>query len=320
MNTLLAAIPVAALLSAPAAAAVLRSATTLNSAVVRLSDLFDDAGPRAARVLGPGPAPGARIVVEARQLAAIARQFGVDWRPASPADRAVLDRPGRALPREQVFDVLRTALAAVGAPADGELELPGFTAPMVPVGGRTDLAVEQAEYDGASGRFTAMLAIAATDLPLERLPVSGRVQEMVELPVPTHRLPAGTVLRPGDLQTLRLHADVLRGETVRSAAEAVGMALKRPVAAGQPLATSDLGRPLLVQKGDRVAMELLVPGLAVTGQGLALEQGSAGERIQVQNPASRAVMEAEITGPDRVRVAPGSAPLQPTRLAQAAPR
>ena len=54
-------------------------------------------GPKPTRVLGPGPAPGGRIVVEAAQLAAIARQFGVDWRPASPADRAVLDRPGRML-------------------------------------------------------------------------------------------------------------------------------------------------------------------------------------------------------------------------------
>ena len=83
--------------------------------MVRLSDLFDDAGPRAGQVLGPAPAPGARIVVEAPQLAAIARQFGVDWRPASPADSAVIDRPGRLLPREDVL--ARAARGARRAPA-----------------------------------------------------------------------------------------------------------------------------------------------------------------------------------------------------------
>ncbi len=79
----------ASLLSSTAMAASLRPLTTLAAPVVRLSDLFDDAGPDSARVLGTAPVPGARIVVEAAQLAAIARQFGVDWRPSSASDRAV---------------------------------------------------------------------------------------------------------------------------------------------------------------------------------------------------------------------------------------
>ncbi|MBC7801400.1 MAG: flagella basal body P-ring formation protein FlgA, partial [Gemmatimonadaceae bacterium] len=78
----------------PASAATLRPFTTLTGPVVTLADLFDGAGDRA---LGPSPAPGARITVEARQLDAIARQFGVDWRSTGAGDRVVLDRPGRAL-------------------------------------------------------------------------------------------------------------------------------------------------------------------------------------------------------------------------------
>jgi flagellar basal body P-ring formation protein FlgA len=54
---------------ASADAATLRSVTTLHSAVVRLSDLFDDAGAGADRVLGPGPGAGGRIVVEAAHSA-----------------------------------------------------------------------------------------------------------------------------------------------------------------------------------------------------------------------------------------------------------
>src|ERR1700749_4638260 len=83
------------LVGASAQSATLRTVTTLHAPTVRLSDLFEDAGANANRVLGPGPGAGGRIVVEAAQLGAIARQFGVDWRPASTADRAVLDRPGR---------------------------------------------------------------------------------------------------------------------------------------------------------------------------------------------------------------------------------
>src|SRR5690348_9637468 len=100
--------------SVPAQAAMLRPITTLHAQVVRLKDLFDDAGRNADRVLGPGPAPGGRIVVEARQLAAIARQFDVDWRPISSGDRALLDRPGRPLDRDVALDALRAALISAG--------------------------------------------------------------------------------------------------------------------------------------------------------------------------------------------------------------
>ncbi len=49
----------------PVRAATLRPMTTLSAPVVLLGDLFDDAGANAARVLGPAPRPGQRIVVEA---------------------------------------------------------------------------------------------------------------------------------------------------------------------------------------------------------------------------------------------------------------
>jgi flagella basal body P-ring formation protein FlgA len=68
-------------------------------------------------------------------------------------------------------------------------------------------------------------------------------------------------------------------------------------------------RPATVQKGATVLMALDSPGIALTAQGQALEAGSIGERIRVLNPVSRAVIEAEVTGTDRVRVAPGGIPL-----------
>ena len=63
------------LVSGSAQAAIFRPITTLTAPVVRLSDLFDELESDGQVVLGPGPAPGGRIVVEAAQLAAIARQI-----------------------------------------------------------------------------------------------------------------------------------------------------------------------------------------------------------------------------------------------------
>src|SRR5580698_1805276 len=117
---------------APAEAASLRPVTTLQGARVYLRDLFDDAGANAGSVLGPGPVPGGRIVVEARQLKAIAVQYGVDWRPVSSADRAVLEWPGHPMKREDILTVVRAALVAGGATPGCDVDIPGFSPPIVP--------------------------------------------------------------------------------------------------------------------------------------------------------------------------------------------
>jgi flagella basal body P-ring formation protein FlgA len=301
----------------PAQAATLRPLTLLNAPVVRLSDLFDDAGPRADRVLGPGPAPGERIVVEAAQLAAIARQFGVDWRPASAADRAVLDRPGKLLRRDSITSALLAALARVGAPAEVEIELPGFEPPLVPTEATPDVTVEQVDYEGATGRFTAAVLVSGAAMEPLRLRLSGQLDEIAHVLVPTHRLAAGSVLRAGDLAPATTRAAALRGEVAREPAQALGMALRHAVAAGQPLPLAELQRPLAVAKGAHVTMELRMPGLTVLAQGTALADGALGERIAVLNPVSRLEVEGEIVGPDHVRVAPDSVPVPSSGAASA---
>ncbi len=303
--------------SAPAQGATLRTLTTLAAPVVKLSDLFDDAGLLADRVLGPGPAPGERIVVEAAQLAAIARQFGVDWRPASSADRAVLDRPGRLLPREAVLAPLRAALIRVGAPPEMEMDLPGVEMPLVPTEAAPSVAVEQVDYEGATGHFTGVVLVSGAAMAPMRLRLTGEAAEVVHVPVATRRLPAGSVLRAGDIRIGAVRVGALRDEVARDPAQALGQVLRRAAAPGQPLPVADLQHPVAVAKGARVTMEIHMPGLNVVAQGTALESGAVGERIQVLNPVSHMQLEGQITGPDRVTVAPDSVPVPQAGLGAA---
>ena len=267
--------------TAVAQAATLRTMTTLHGPHVKLSDLFDNAGAKADLILGPGPTPGGRIVVGAAQLAAIARQFAVDWRPASSADRAVLDWPGRPLSREAAMTALQEAIAASGVhPENCEIDLSGFTSPLVPLDGAPHPLVSQLAYDRASGRFTAMLSVTADGIEPITAPIAGRIDEMIELPVATAKLPAGTVLRPEDLHLARVRAVIANREVVRRPEDAIGLQLRHQVSAGQPLAQTDLARPELVRRGSDVLMLLDSPGILLTAQGQALEAGAVGERIQ----------------------------------------
>jgi flagellar basal body P-ring formation protein FlgA len=285
----------------PASAATLRPYTTLASGTVLLSDLFDGAE---ARSIGPGPAPGGRIVVEAPQLTAIARMFGVDWRPSSPGDRALLERPGRSLTKEDAMPALRAALLEAGAPSDSEIDLPGFTTPMVPAGAPPALDISATSFDAATGRFGALLTATLEGAPPIQVRLAGRVQEMVTLPVPRRPLLPGDVIGPADLQWQRMRITLARGELVRTAAQAEGQAVRRAVQPNQPIQLADLGRPLVVGKGAPLILSLDGPGIQMTAQGVAAEPGGVGDVIRVTNPYSRAVIEAEVTGPGRARVVP----------------
>jgi flagella basal body P-ring formation protein FlgA len=302
---------IAAILASPAQAATLRTVTTLHGPRVLLSDLFDNAGANAARVLGPGPAPGGRIVVEAPQLAAIAKQFGVDWTPSSNADRAVLDWPGRPLPREAVLDALRDALAAGGTdPKDCVIDLAGFTPPLVPFDGTPQAVVSQLELDHTTGRFTAVLSVTGDGFPPLNTRIGGRVDIMIELPVASARLPPGTVLRPEDIHLGRVRAQEANREVARTLQQAIGLQVRYQIAAGQPLPLGDLTPPALVHRGTHVLMLLDSPGITLSAQGIALESGALGERIHVLNPVSRATLEADVVGQNRVRVSPSGVPLR----------
>jgi flagella basal body P-ring formation protein FlgA len=288
-------------------AATLRTVTTLHGPRVKLSDLFDDAGDNATRVLGPGPAPGGRIVVESAQLAAIAKQFSVDWRPSSSGDRAVLDWPGRPLSRAAVMAALQEALAASGVPPEHcEIDLADFTAPLVSFEAAVRPVVSQLDYDRNSGRFTAVLLLTGDGIEPVSTRIGGRVDELIELPVATSRLLAGTVLGADDVHIARVRTGLANGSVVHRSADAIGMQLRHQVAAGQPLALADLSRPELVVRGANVQMQLNSPGILLVAQGQAMESGAVGEHIRVLNPVSHAVIEAEVVGPDLVRVTPGA--------------
>jgi flagella basal body P-ring formation protein FlgA len=289
--------------------AVLRPHAVVEDAVIRLSDLFDAAGQNAGRVVGPAPAPGRRVVVEPAQLLAIARAHGVAWRPLTAADTVVVERPGRAVPREEVLDLLRGELGRMGLDPEAELELPGFQAPMVPLASFTQLGLEQPSFEAATNRFSATLVVVAEGMPTQRVRIAGRAVATAAVVVAARRLPLGAVVGPGDLRLVRQRAERVRPGLASDPGQVVGKALRRPVAEGMGFAAADLSLPAVVEKNASVTLVMEAPGLSMTAQGRAMASAARGEVVPVMNLASRSIVEGEAIGPGRVRVTFGSAPV-----------
>lgn len=278
--------------------------------VLRLGDLFENAGHLAGRAVGAAPAPGRRMVLDAAGLAVVARRHGLAWRPLSGEERSIVERPGRPVPREEIEALLRADLARLGADADAELELPGFAPPLVPLAALPEIALEAPYYDGGTRRFAATLLVAAESMPTQRLRIAGRALPTVPVIVAARRIAVGEILRPGDIAERRIRAERVRPGTAQRAAEVIGRQMRRPIGSDLPFMLVDLVAPVVVAKNQPVLMLLDAPGLALTAQGRAMEPAALGEVVPVMNLASRSVVEAEAIGPGRVRVRAGAVPLR----------
>jgi flagellar basal body P-ring formation protein FlgA len=297
------------LLALPAMAqdlAFLRPHAIVDDTSLRLSDLFDNPGPRGAATLGAAPPPGRRMVIEAPQLAAIARGYGVPWRPLTGQDRVVVERPGRALARAEIELLLREELARQGLEPDSEIELIGWIAPMVPQGALHHAVLEGVTMEAT--RFSATLVLSADGMASQRMRLTGRALPTTPVILATRRVALGEVIRAADARETRMRAERVRPGMATRLDQVVGQETRRPLAVEGMFALVDIGPPSLVGRNQPVTLFLDAPGLTLTAAGRALDSAPRGAMVPVMNLASRAVLEGQVIGPGRVRVALGTVP------------
>ncbi len=285
-----------------------RPLSVVEEPVLRLGDVFENAGPRAAQAIGAAPAPGRRLVLDAAQLSALARAHGLAWRPLSAHERAVVERPGRAVPRDEIDAALRADLSRLGLDPDSELDLGPLLPPIVPLAAMAQVSAENTTLDAATGRFSATLVVLAEGTPTVRMRLSGRAVPTRTAVVATRRIGLGEVVGAGDARLVRLRAERVRPGTAERLDEVVGQKLRRPMAPEMPFTSADLLAPPLVEKNAPVTVVLEAPGLSLSVQGRALDSAPRGALVPVMNLASRSVVEGEVVGPGRVRVLMGSTP------------
>ena len=82
----------------------------------------------------------------------------------------------------------------------------------------------------------------------------------------------------------------------------VGMKVKRRAVAGTVLTPSMLKKPLVISRGQRVAIMAQSGRMEVRMMGKALNNGAIGDRIKVINIKSKQKLEAVVTSSSEVKV------------------
>jgi flagellar basal body P-ring formation protein FlgA len=285
----------------------LRASAVVDSSVIRLGDLFADAGPHAQDVLAPAPPPGSRTIFDAAWLAAAAREHELGWRPLSPFDQASVERATRIVSGDAVARRLLDEISQRQPVENGHVQLDNAAFRLlVPRGAPEGIAVEGLVFDARTGRLSAMVAAPPDDAAAPRERVTGRLIRMTTLPVLKRPLAPGETIRADDLEGLVVRADGVGPDVVTDRRELIGKAPRRSLHAHEALRAGDVQPPIVVRRGDLVTIVLETATLRLTAQGKALEDGGAAATIRVANTKSDRVIDAAVIGPNLVAVRPGA--------------
>jgi len=292
--------------AAPALPPQLRHSVTLDGDVIRLGDLWENAGDKAEVPLAKAPEPGKRITLESRWLAAVANAYSLDWRPATPFDRTTIERAGRSIDLRAIETELREALTLEGLPSNATIELSNRNSLriLIPVDTDPTVGIRDLSYDPRMNRFSAVVEVPAGAANATRFKVNGSVFTSTRIPVLSHAMNRGEVISENDIEWIDVREEMVRRDIVTNLRQVVGQEPRYPLRAGAPIRTAEIQKPVTVARNSAVTIIVRTPFMVLSAQGRATEDGSVGDVIRVTNVQSKQTVDARVVGPGQVSVIP----------------
>ena len=301
----------------PAGAASFRPNVTVDADDVTLADLFDGAGATGTQIVARAPAPGRRMVFDAKALSALAHAYGVDWQSGGPHDRTIVERSAIVVGGDRIQSMVEAALAGQGVAKPFTAVFDRRANQIALPTGADEPIVQSITFDPVQQRFSGMLEAASPSGPIA-IPVSGRTVRLVEVPVLNRRFTEGEVIAAADIALVQMQADRVARDALQSVQDIVGRSTDRALEAQRPLRLRDLKRDLIVKRGQTVTLMLDDPAMSITTQGRALMDAAKGEMVRVLNTTSSRVVEGHAIGINLVAV-PTALPSMPMQTASADP-
>lgn len=131
-------------------------------------------------------------------------------------------------------------------------------------------------------------------------------------------LNAGDVIQPQDMTWAKVAG--APSDAPHDADSVIGMAAKRPLREGSVVALRDVVAQQVIKAGDTVQVTWSDGGISLTLQAKALANAAVGQSFNVQNPASKKVIEAVATAPGQAVTGPDAQRLKAAGSSQYAAR
>lgn len=269
------------------------SQVTITGENITLGDVFTDITKSADFVLAPAPRPGVTLTWDARTINRVADAFDLSWN-ASAGETIQIRRIATIVTSDMIKNAIKQSLAQKGAGSDVELEFLNAASSeiILPHDIEPSIKVVSSSYNASRQTFSASLRTAddkVTDF-------TGITHAMVEIPVLKTGARRGETIGQNDIAMMPVRADFVTDAMIVSKSEVIGMTPRKIIRGNAPIARNDLDKPIMVERGELVTMNLSNGGIKITALAKALEAGTKGDVIRLMNIDSKRTIEAQITG------------------------
>lgn len=277
------------------------SAVVVRDDVIRIGDIFPNAGSQAETIILRAPAPGERTYLDARWLARAARAYGITWHPADRDGGLSIERASQTVPEAAIRKALSTALSKLAG--TGHVEMAGRIPSIhLAVGANPSISIESVDFEWDTRRFSSFILVSAGDQRPHRARVAGTYYETSRLPVLRRPMAPGEIITAGDIEHVVVRGRRLPPDTIADLSQIEGKTARRTLRAGEPVRLADIQEPMHVTRKGLVTLIVQTPYLTISTQGRALEDGALGDTVQVTNAKSGKQLLGTVIGPDTVMV------------------
>ena len=283
----------------------LKASVTVTSDVVHIGDLVENAGPVADVAIFRAPDLGTTGAVATDRIVDAIRPhqlIGIDTRGIA---EVIVTRASRAISVQEISASIAHALAGQYGFGTAHNIMVNFDRDVRTLQVEPDvlgaLQVAALSYDPHTTRFDVTFDLpSSVELRRQSAHYSGTALATIDAVAVERTIEHGEVLKASDLTIVR--RPKAEGTALSDLNAVVGLAARHQLHPGQPLSTADVMKPEIVLRNDTVTIVYQVPGVTLTLRGQAQDNGALGDTIGVINVESKRVVQAVISGPDRVTV------------------
>jgi flagella basal body P-ring formation protein FlgA len=219
----------------------LQTSVTLNSDVIKLSDVFAGVLAHDDKIIAEAPQPGQRITLAGAWLGDVARVNNLNWQPASQFDRSVIYRPSQTVTGTEILAAVKSELGTQGLPSNVVLKPSTPVQPkMIAANASKKMAVHEAFFDEATQTFSAVVELPAGDPNAQLIPVKGNTYAIVSVPVLKVALTRSTVINADMIELADLPESKVTPDTIMDINALIGKAAKGYIRSGQSVRSNDI--------------------------------------------------------------------------------
>ena len=285
---------------------VLRAQVTVESDVVRVGDMVENAGSAAQIAIYRSPDLGTTGTLPAAHVISVLQAHQVIGVLTLDIKSVTVTRLARTIEGKEIQSQVAHALehrGGLGEAANLNLTFDREVQDVrLDTSNNGELQLAVVRYEPRSGRFDVTLEISNdVNSSRTRLRFTGVVIEMLEAAILTRNVDRGDVLKGSDVIIERRPKAEVGGDAA-ARDNAVGMQMRRGLRAGQPLKLADLAKPDLVQREEDVTLIYDSAGIYLTIRGKAAESGTEGDTVNVLNLQSKRTVSGVVIGRRQVAI------------------